>query len=361
MSYGDNNYRNYDDQRYSRGRRGTTQSAPQSTPQSRSGVTPPDPSRSVPGSRDRAGRTGGTYGDTGRGSYDDRSGRMPAGRGSYDDRSGRMPANRGSYEPAQQSQRYTPQVPEEPKKRSLWFGERASGNDLVSKCSKVSVRGRVVSIQPRQRRVDFFHVLFDTLFGGAPMNFDPALQVLTVDLNEQDHTRVDAQSNRSVVVNLVGQMYDGTINTRDTVEVTGHWTKNGTINATRVFNHTNSSRIAMTPGVPAFLIRAVAILLLVGIALMFLVPVFQGKDLGQAFQEFLLKLVPFLIVLVLMIWCMRRPRRRGMFFFRRIFRWVILILAVLLLWKLAPDVLTALLTVGLTIWAIWLMVKAVIR
>ena len=138
---------------------------------------------------------------------------------------------------------------------------RASGS--------VSLTGKVVSFQTRQRRKDFLHVFFDTLINGAPMTFSPMVQVMTVELNENDYTQIDSDGRRSVVVNSMGRIYDGAIQVGDRVTLHGQWTTNHTINATKINNLSNGSQIVTSHSIPASIVRILTLALIVGIFLLF--------------------------------------------------------------------------------------------
>ena len=233
----------------------------------------------------------------------------------------------------------------------------------------VSLTGRVVSFQARKRRKDIFHVLFDTLVNGAPMTFSPLCHVMNVELNDSDYTQIDSSARRSVVVNIVGNIYDGTINPGDTVSVQGQWSTHHTINATKVTNLSNGSSVTTSHALPANAARILLALLIVGIIMLIRgiknglsglsapaapsVPTSSGLSSGPLL---------YLLVGAVLLWILfRLNRRRVGFFFRKVASIIVGIILFYILLKVAPGLLTSLLVIALMIYLLICMIRGSFR
>lgn len=227
----------------------------------------------------------------------------------------------------------------------------------------VTLTGKVVSYQQRKRRHDFFHVMYDTLVNGAPLTFSPLCQVFTIELNDSDYTQIDSSSRRTVVVNMVGQVYDGTVRVQDSVSVKGQWTKHHTINASSVHNLSNGSTIATSHSLPAGAARGLSLFLLLGIIWTIIRLSSAAPASGGGLSAMLGQLLPNLILGAVVIWLflgMLRGRR-GRFFLGKIL-WIVVGIALFwLMLRLMPDLLTSLMTIAIILYAIWLMLKSAFK
>ena len=228
-----------------------------------------------------------------------------------------------------------------------------------------TIVGRVVRCQPRPRRGDFLHAYFGSLINGAAFSFSPVGQVITVDVSSGDYLTIDRNQRRTVVVNLVGRIYDGAILEQDWVEVTGNWSANGTLNATRVYNTTNNTRVELSHAVPAVVVRLMTALV-AGVLLWelaagsFRLPSLTG-GLAAALGSTLEAVAVIAVLLVLVRLFFRHPPRA----LRRLLgRLILLLVLALLCYYLivyAPAALEALLILGATLWAIGLMISGVFK
>ena len=230
-----------------------------------------------------------------------------------------------------------------------------------------TVVGRVVRCQPRPRRKDFLHAYFGSLINGAAFSFSPVNHVVTVDVSSEDYRTIDRNQRRTVVVNLVGRIYDGAIQEQDWVEVTGNWSANGTLNATRVFNTTNQTHVELSHAVPAAVVRLMTALV-AGLIVWELLA--GGLDLPSVTAGLIALLGPVLqlaalaAVGILALWVLLRPRR-PYYPGRRFGGKLLTLLALGLLgWYLlfyAPAVLEAVMVLGLTLWGLWLLLSTPFR
>lgn len=263
-------------------------------------------------------------------------------------------------EMASREQIHTPAKRSNPHQR-----HREPRTHLETKAGTVRVSGRVVSYKPSQRRNDFFHVMYDTLVKGTRLSFSPVMQVINVELNDMDYTNIDSDSRHTVIVTMVGKVYDGAVSVKDYIDVTGHWSPNHTISASSVYNQTNGSHLAVSHGIPANLARVLTVVVLILLTMMMMwlfgssspLPAI-GNSLYGLFQDIL----PYLMVLILLWWFiagLRGPTRSIRRLFSRLLR---LAVGIAIIWYVATAyswLLYYLLIAGIILAGIRIMISAV--
>lgn len=225
----------------------------------------------------------------------------------------------------------------------------------------VAMTGRVVSIRERPRKKGLLNHYFASLFNGERFCTEQKGFCLTIDSTDEDFLSIDRAQRRTFVVNLNGEMYYGDIAPEDIVCVSGCWDSSGVLNADSVYNQTNGTTIKLSTSIPALAVRLATLLALAVLA----GTMARGSSgvsagglfpgVGNALKTVLLIAVLIVVAAAYVRMQLRCPTRG----FRRGLGWIAAAVAVILLYRFAPDTLYLVLTAGIMLWGIWYMIKGI--